>query len=215
MSVTRSSQQLNEGESVYNMKKKLTVTGILLLMIAVGVRIRWVNQNVDLPVTKEYRMGEKVAFGNDFTYSPADAAAGYTIQVLDYECMGVDDFIAKYRLTGEESVIKEDKHTRYYILVHVICENTNDVQSEECGIALNSIPLVGINYMSYVNERIFAMVNADMPGVLFSLKPHTSKEMVLTYPLVPASMTDADGFEHGDKWLNLTEYPTRKLILLD
>lgn len=179
--------------------------------LLIGVRIYFVNCDVVLPATVEYQIGETLPFENDYNGSAADASPGYTMRISEYELLTTEDFVARYHIEGG---LRGNDWNRYYLLAHASFANEGDTADEEHGIALNEIRLIGIDWMSYLDEQAFGIVNPDMTGAAFSLKPHTRIEMILTYPINPRTMKEADEVTDGDLWLNVTEYPTRKMIRL-
>lgn len=196
-------------------RKRIAVTVAIALSILFGIRVYMVNRDIQLPAVQTYHKGEVVPFGEDFTNSSEDNSNGYTIRVVDYELLSSDDFYEAYELN--ESVDSVDRiMMEYFCLVRVIIGNEGKGEEADTarGIELLQIPLVGKNYYMIMNEMIFQMLNTDMPGSSFSLRPGTSKELLLPYAAVPGTHLDYRSLEKNPPELKITEYPNRKKIAL-
>lgn len=185
---------------------------VLCLVIVFSLRFYEVNRNVKTAIVQEFPVGEIVPFGNDFNNSPDENMNGYALQVLSSEIVSVDEFNEKYNPSNEEVV---DDLTEYYYLVNVSFENFNKMQDVENGVSLDVISLVGTNYYMTIDYAVFQMINPDMPGTSFSLKPESSKKMILPYAVVPEVHADSNGLRKDPPKLQMTEYPHRKMIDLN
>lgn len=89
-----------------------------------------------------------------------------------------------------------------------------DETTEERGIAINNLTLVGQNYYMIPDDYTFGLINPNMPGTAFSLRAGTSLEMVIPYEIVTSVHTSVENIKKHKPKLQLTEYPHRKMIVL-
>ncbi|MCI8282396.1 MAG: DUF5028 domain-containing protein [Lachnospiraceae bacterium] len=193
------------------MKKALTVCALFLILLLFALRIYGINHEMGLGETLEYSMNEVVPLENDFNHNSEEAAPGYSVQVLGCEWMEVSDFIEKYQVNSD---LVSDS-TSYYILVTLSCKNADNQQGTDAGISLFGFPLVGINYLTEFDESSFLALNPNMPGEQFALYPGTDMEMTLAYPINVMNKTEFQKLLRSKIWLNLTEYPNRKIVRLE
>ncbi|HIT90007.1 MAG TPA: DUF5028 domain-containing protein [Candidatus Merdenecus merdavium] len=191
------------------MRKKLILMISVLVMIILVVRIYIVNKDVKKPLEIVYEKGEVVPFDGDFTESSEDRIEGYTIQVLDSELLTLEEFYEKF---DPERELADDGYTEFYYIVKVVVGNESNDQGEMKGIFLDLFPLVGIEYLSLIDNMAFEKMNPDMPATSFALRKGTTKEMLIPYSFNPEVTLDREEIIKNPPMLQITEYPTRKLI---
>lgn len=194
-----------------NKKKIAVMMVILVLTCLVGGRIYYVNQNIDLPVRLEYKIGEVVPFEEDFNDDSNRIAKGYTIQVVESEMLTKEAFYEKYNPTEnpEGELFKE-----YFYVIKAVFGNEDNTQGEECGIALDQVPLVGVNSWIMIDAHMFEVMNPSMPGLGFSLNPGTTKEVLLPYGIIPSSHGEYKYLKKHPPMLQITQYPHEKRIAI-
>lgn len=194
-------------------KKKYGVAVVVLIIfLCVGLRIYVVNiNNPKIPV-ENYQMGDTVMITKAYTQDSDNPRDGYTVKVLGAELMTVNDFMKKYDVNSElinESMVK------YYYLVSIVMGNTGNTGEKGSGISILSFSLLGTIYNIIPSPDIFNLINSDMPGEAFALRPQTEMEMIIPFEIIPTTHVDEKGFRKYPPKLQVLEYPVKKLILLE
>lgn len=192
-----------------NKRKIGIIVFSVLLIVLYSIRVYAINRNVDVPVTKEYSKGEKVPYENDFSETSNECINGYSVTVKDTEILQANDFYKKYNLTDDNI----DYIPNYYYIVKVEFENKDNKSGTESGIDLNYVSLVSLDDYTMIDDQAFLMLNPKMPGVGFSLRTGTTKEMLLPYQMT-GDYSSVDDIKKADMKLQITQYPNRKLMSL-
>ncbi|WP_314064899.1 DUF5028 domain-containing protein [uncultured Vagococcus sp.] len=191
-------------------KRSLACITILLLSLMI-LRIYYINKDVQVPIEKYYDVSEVVPFENDYTRNSDEIINGYTAKVLGAELIPIKEFYKTYlKVEG----FSEETFAKYYYIVKVSFGNTTNLEGINTGISLANTSLVGTNYYMVIDSQVFSMLNPDMPGISFSLKLDSEKELLLPYAVVPSTHTDKKGFLKDPPKLQITEYPNRKLLAI-
>lgn len=191
-------------------KRSLACITILLLSLMI-LRIYYINKDVQVPIEKYYDVSEVVPFENDYTRNSDEIINGYTAKVLGAELIPIKEFYKTYLKVEDFS---EETFAKYYYIVKVSFGNTTNLEGINTGISLANTSLVGTNYYMVIDSQVFSMLNPDMPGISFSLKLDSEKELLLPYAVVPSTHTDKKGFLKDPPKLQITEYPNRKLLAI-
>lgn len=194
------------------MKKSMKYGIITVIFLLSMVRIYYVNKNSDLSIDKVYKVGEKVPYERDFTDSESTIKEGYTIKILDSSVYSREELYKKYRLTEEEEVSSNLKSHYYVIKVEVANESNKD--KEKAGFSINECFLKGVNYYVMVDDILFYRMNKNKLDSSFSLREKTSMEVFLPFELGEFSNATYDIVKKNPPSLQITEYPTRKLLSL-
>ncbi len=196
------------------MKKRRIIfllIGVCLICLF-AIRVYFVNRDVPSQVVKEYAKGETVPFGNDYTTSSEQIIDGYTIKILDSEILSVSNFRKKYHLT-EEDLNGQYAFTEAYYVVKTQFANVDNQAGEKMGISLLNLMLVGKNYMVMFSAPPYQKLNPNMPiGGGFSLRPGTDMTVYITYPIISGNTPDISELRKHPPKLQITAYPTRKLL---
>ena len=195
------------------MKKKIIIVIVGIILISLfSVRVYAINQDLDLPKTIEYKIGQEVPYGKDGTPINGSVKEGYTIKVLDSEILSKDEIVKKYKIEDEE--IKEFMD-EYYYNVRTVFKNKSNTEGQENGIGLTELNLLGINYYTMIDSTVFEVINPDMPGDTFSLRVGEEKEMIVPFGIISSSHDNYEGLIKRPPKLQITGYPNRKLISLN
>lgn len=192
-------------------QKEIFICVATILVFAYLARVYYVNRDVDIPVTKEYSQGEKVPYGKDYTNNSTECIDGYTATVLGYEVLSREEV---YSRCGQKTEEVDDGEGEYYLLIQASFANDSFDKGETAGINLYNTPIVCLNECTIIDRQLFELLNPDMPGVGFSLRQGTSKELTLVYHIRSAAFKDKQEIEDADFMLQITEYPTQKLLKL-
>jgi len=185
------------------------ITVIFLLSI---IRIYSVNKNSDLSVDKVYEVGERVPYEKDFTDDVSTIKEGYTVKVLDSALYSREELYKKYGLIEDEEISPDSKSHYYVIKVEVANESNKD--KEKAGFSINECFLKGVNYYVMVDDILFYRMNKNKLDSSFSLREKTSMEVFLPFELGEFSNATYDIVKKNPPSLQITEYPTRKLLSL-
>ncbi len=196
------------------MKGKICLFCMVILLCAFIVRVYYVNQNLDLPVTKEYDLGSEVPYERDYMNYSLECIEGYTAKVLGYEILTREELYARCNQDIEDDGHEGEADKIFYLLVNVCFENESFEQVGEAGINLYKTPLVCVNELTNLSHQAFSALNPDMPGVAFSLRKGTSKEVTLTYRIRSDLFKSKEQIDNAGFKLQITEYPTRKFLKL-
>ena len=189
-------------------KKRIFIAVIVLCFIGLyGIRVYAVNKDVKLPKRQIFEKGEVVPYEKDFNVSSGDASEGYTVQVVDSRIMDVKNFCRTYN-------VKDMGFADAYYMVKVSVKNVDNERVGEQGVPLGISMLIGTNYSIVPSPEMFYTVNPDMPGMSFSLRPGTEKEIWLVFQMIPGSTPDSEYLEKNPPMLQITQYPHQKLIRL-
>lgn len=195
------------------MKKRKKYVMVIIcgcIIAAYGIRFYYLNSSVPVSNTKSFQKGEEVPFEKDYTISADERIDGYTVKVLESKILPVKEFYTKYNLM--DTTLLEDVFTKYYYLVKVSFANKDNQSGTKSGVNLTQIVLAGTNYYMVVDSQVLSLLNPDLPGMGFSLRPNSNKEVYLPYAVIPSTHTDYAGFKKDPPKLQITEYPNRKII---
>ncbi len=175
-----------------------------------SVRIYYVNKDVKEPIEKEYRIGEKVAYGDDYLDADFSNIKGYSISVNNAEVLSASELYKKY--LPDYQVPNETKNDWFYVLKVTFYNDDND-EGNSTGISLYFCPIVTKNDMCYCNGDMVQMIDKDLPSTTFALHKGTEREVTLVYEF-DYRYYNRKKFDNEDYKLMITQYPDRKLINL-
>lgn len=198
-------------QSMSKIRKRILVLIGVILVCAYIVRVYYVNKDVDIPVIKEYSLGTEVPYEKDYTNDSTECIDGYAATVLGYEVLSREEV---YSRCGQNAEEESDGDNEYYVLVNASFANESFDQGETMGVNLYNTPIVCVNEYVILDRQLFEMLNPDMPGVGFSLRQGTSKDVTLVYHIRKGTFKDKQEIEDADFKLQITEYPTQKLLKL-
>lgn len=191
------------------MNKRFKCILVLLAVLLIGFRIWYVNHDVKETETVYYQMGEKVSL--DMDGETDQQMQAYTIEALGAELITKEEMAERCHV--EPDNLYAD-FAKYYYLVRVRCSNEGEVSDNEHGVALINIGLIGTSYYSLHDDIGFALLNPNMPGSSFALKPGTSAEMTLVYQFIPEVQGKKDNLLTDEPRLVISSYPVRREIQL-
>lgn len=193
------------------MKKYSKVIVIALMLVCVtayGMRVKAVNSDLDVSEIKVYDKGEKVPYEKDFTQISVYGCEGYSIEVLDKHIYTSEEFLNEFDVN-----VAEGKHYDYYYTVDVRIYNDNENMDTEHGINLWNIYLKSTNDF-IVSEAELTTQISSLPGINFSLKPQSEKDIILVYALNDISYRNIEEVKKTEFKLMITEYPVMKLLCI-
>ena len=190
------------------LKKRKWIIAIVLCLVGVyGGRVYAVNSDVETADRQIFKKGESVPYGNDFNISSGDICNGYTLTVMDSKVMAAEEFCEKYK-------IEDMGNSVYEYMVKVSVENVSNQHEGEQGVSLGISMLVGENYVIVPSPDMFKVVNPKIPGMSFSLRTGTKKEIWLVFEIMEGNTPDYSHLQENRPLLQITQYPHQKLIRL-
>lgn len=209
------------------MKKRITAI-CLAVLVCVGVilRIWYVNKDNEVVETVIYPMGERVAFGDDFYYSPTDDPySDYEIAVIGAKPVPVEEYLEEHDLTWEEVwpetsegwATKEPFSTVYDVELWVRNNSTEQVDSNAAGgtgISFVDFELVTIQDEYQVDTDLFGKLYPQMGSQAkgFAVLPGTETTVHLPYTDLNWMCLTYEDVKNQDTYLRLSMYPTKKMI---
>ncbi|SDZ68263.1 protein of unknown function [Evansella caseinilytica] len=209
------------------MKKIALLLITIALLAGVGIRIWYVNKDVDLPPIYTVQMGEEVAIEQDIFLDAFENMDGYTVTVNQAEILSYEDFLAKYHYTDKENdPLFEEDDSHYPEMVydlHVTIKNKNHTEdpTEHSGINFIFYKLVGTNFSLQINSELYSVANPDLEAEMndgFRLRPKTEMDFHLPFYFAPSSKMFAIQTEdilNDQVYLVVSLHPNVKRILID
>lgn len=211
------------------MKKILIGLLSIVLIIFVGIRIWYVNQDVDIPPLHTFNMGEEVAIEKDKFLDEYENMDGYTVTVNNAEIISYEAFLAKYEYAENDSnsLFETDDFSFPEMIydLHVTIKNTNqtDDSNEEIGIAFLNYHLIGTDFLLQINSELYEVANPGLSDtndfmMSFRLRPDSEKDFHLPFHFAPSSIStpiQVETIMKDDVYLTVSKYPNAKLILIE
>lgn len=199
-------------------KKKLLLIILPLLLIAVWLfRFYRVNANFDGVETRYYKTGEKVPYGTDYIHISDEDLRGYSITVHGASIYTLDEYLELHDIEMDTGGLPDEVVYRpeFIYAVDVTFENEGNTKTE-VGLNMYSTLLISANLRLMVNQNVWTPLYPHLEGsLMFKLYPDSSQDLQLPYAIETeweANVIDRAELESRTFHLNITEYPTRKLI---
>lgn len=202
--------------------KRVALAGILgaivlfvSLCVYSGVRT---NQNKISPQVEVFSLGETVELGENFFSDALENPNGYSITVNSAELAEYEPLLESFGITSEDFGYTEGYPApEYTYLLHVTITNTDNEDGA----------LMAINYALYdralkipVDYSLWSLMDESFPGEAgFRLQP--GSQVDITIPFTPMASDTAINndklskrMERSDFYFCVSEFPTRKMILI-
>lgn len=208
--------------------KKIVISLLsIVLLIGVGVRIWYVNKDVDLPPVHTFKIGEEVAIEQNIFLDDFENMDGYTVTVNDAKILSYEEFLAKYHYEdNKDDPLFEVDDIFYPEMVydlHLTIKNTNktDDPNEHQGINFINYNLVATDFLLQISDQLYDLANPDLEGGLeagFRLRPESEMDFHLPFYFTPSSIIDpiqVDDIMNDHLYLPVSLYPNVKRILIE
>lgn len=197
--------------------KKLVVALAVVFLLALGIRIAYVNINAERPKTVVYEQGVEVEFGNNFYESSAESRDGYSIKVLSSRIVKTDDFLKENNIDKLSIPTDIDdpfiKYVPEYVVdVEVLLKNTSN-NKDNGGIDLYYLSLAADDFKLQVNDNIWDALYPQLnASKRFKLRENTVETIHFPFAISygDAEVTKAvssDMLFVNDYQLILSKYP--------
>lgn len=210
------------------MKKVLVGLVSFILLAVVGVRIWYVNKDIDLPPVHTFKMGEEVAIEKDIFLDDVENMDGYTITVNSAEIISYEEFLSKYQYEESKDVplFKKD-HALFPEMVydlHVTVKNTNTPEEDpddDSSFGFVKYHLIGANFLLQISRELNEVATPALRDnfmMSFRLRHGTEMDFHLPFYFQPSSIMDPIQIEDIMKdqvYLVVSLYPNVKRILIE
>ena len=199
-------------------KKGIRIIVLSCIFLASAIRIYVLNLSTQRQQKEYFQANETVEFANDFSNNSDYIIDGYTVKVLDAQIYTVTEFYKQFNLITADETLSEDTQVQYYYVIKALFTNESNQNVGEKGIDLSNMPLVGKDYDINIGSMVYSLINPKMPeGLGFSLREGTSVEVLLPYPVIPENIAANKKAAYKKlckekSWIQITSYPTKKLV---
>lgn len=206
------------------MKKKTTLKIlaaflIFLITVLVGVRIWYVNQQVEVPPVDLYEMGEEVWLEDNVYWGDEEDASGYSITVNSAELMTCQEFLEKHNEKQEDFDAWMEGDVNYpemVVNVHITVKNYNTVDSTEAGIFSAGFLLADRDCRLLLHSKLFYLANPTVDNYIkFALRAGTEMDLEIPFYFAPSDKVNpvpAARVRQGDFHMAVSLYPRQKEI---
>ena len=188
-------------------KKRIILLAVFLMIaVAWGMRVYWLNQKYPDVERKTYALQEEVELGKDII--DYDTMEGYFVTIESADIYEYEDLLSQYDL---EDFMERDAPERIYLL-KVRLRNTNNT---ETGIDLLSWKIQSNSVTQSLDFELYYELNQLDPYSV-ALREDSEKEFLLPYNLRKDFFypSEWENLEDYEMWLTVTWYPTKKMLLL-
>ncbi|MFD2655606.1 DUF5028 domain-containing protein [Gracilibacillus thailandensis] len=209
------------------MKKFLILLLCLAFIIGVGIRIWYVNKDVELPPVHTFKMGEEVAIEDNIFLDDFENMDGYTVTVNNAEIISYDAYLAKYEYQDDPDnpLFAEDDFLFPEMVydVEVTIKNTNktDNPREHSGINFINYYLIGTDFELQISDQLYRVANPDLETGLtdgFRLRPETEMDFRLPFYFSPSAIVgpiQVKDITSDQVYLVVSLYPIVNQILVE
>lgn len=188
-------------------KKRIILLAVFLMIaVAWGMRVYWLNQKYPDVERKTYDLQEEVELGKDII--DYDTMKGYFVTIESADIYEYEDLLSQYDL---EDFMERDAPERIYLL-KVRLRNTNNT---ETGIDLLSWKIQSNSVTQSLDFELYYELN-QLDTYSVALREDSEKEFLLPYNLRKDFFypSEWENLEDYEMWLTVTWYPTKKMLLL-
>ncbi len=188
-------------------KKRIILLAVFLMIaVAWGMRVYWLNQKYPDVERKTYDLQEEVELGKDII--DYDTMEGYFVTIESADIYEYEDLLSQYDL---EDFTERDAPERIYLL-KVRLRNTNNT---ETGIDLLSWKIQSNSVSQSLDFELYYELN-QLDTYSVALREDSEKEFLLPYNLRKDFFypSEWENLEDYEMWLTVTWYPTKKMLLL-
>ena len=197
--------------------KKVAATLLSILILAVFIRIAYVNINAERPVIQVYEMNTEVFYEDNYFEYADENRDGYSITVLSAKILKTEDFLKEQNIkelnipTGDEYSDWEKYIPEYVYDVTVHIKNTN---CKENGIDMFNTVLATDTAVLKVDEHIWDALYPHLGGSLkFALVENSEETIHLPFAIsysdaCERKAVDNDMLFNCEFQLTISKYPS-------
>ncbi len=199
--------------------KNISIISLVFVLFCCYIgRVIYINQNVDTYKIEIYKQGDFVEYGDNFFMTNAEELCGYSIKVTSAKLMKLQDYLESKNLSYDDYIKKIPTNSGYdmkYVLdIGLLIKN---IDSKGFGIDMINTRVLASNYGLQCSSFLFNYVYPEHEGFMYlKLRENTEFEISLPYCLIPSdeAVLNEDDLTKDDLYLNLTQYPVKKMIKL-
>ncbi len=200
-------------------KRILIIAVIVLIFGAWGARFITLNKSAEKQTVKIYNEGEFVPYEKDFFVTErTENRDGYSINVVKSELLPIEDYLKTINVTYDDYVKKVEQSgstpVQVVLNLHIVLKNEGNTKGN---FDMVETRVEGPNFTLQVDDLLFSYTYPNLAGnEYFLLRENT--EFSVDIPFRAA--VDAENFTYKfisskDLYLNITQYPVRKMIKLN
>lgn len=208
--------------------KKIFIGLLCVTFLAgIGIRIWYINNDIDLPPVYTYEMGEEVAIENNIFLDEFENMDGYSVIVNTAEIIPYETFLSRYNYQEDtDNPLFEEDELSFPEMVydlHLTVKNTNitDDPEEHSGINFINYQLIGTDFLLQISSPLYRIANPDLEADFidgFRLRPDTEMDFHLPFYFSPSAILGPIQVEDVNKdsvYLVVSLYPNAKQILIE
>lgn len=192
---------------------------VIALLCCYSARVVYINKNAKKSETEIFGQGEFVDLGDNYFYNSGEQLDGYSVKVESAKLMTLENFINSFgRSFDEYKKQAEDDNVylnRYVVCVELTIKNSH---SQGYGIDIISSRVCTVNYNLECNAYLFSYIYPDFEEYTYlKVREGTEFRIALPYLLIPSyeEILGEKDLINADLYLNLTQYPIKKMIKLN
>lgn len=209
------------------MKKIAIFLTTCTLLTGLGIRIWFVNKEVDLPPIHTFSTGEEVPIGDNIFLDGFENMDGYTVRVNQAEIIPYQEFLEKHSyLDNERNPLFEEDELFYPEMVYdlnLTIRNTNKTEdlAEHSGINFINYHLIGTDFSMQISEMLYLVANPDLEVGMsegFRLRPESEMEFNLPFFFAPSANMfpiQTEAVRNDQVYLVVSLYPVVNRILIE
>lgn len=221
-----SKKRLEKAVGMVNLSNKQIIGSVmvLLLIFGIGVRIWYVNKDLEVQKIETYAMGEEVALENNIFFDENEDMSDYSITVKNAEIVTYEEFLDKYQYKeNDDDPLFEDDDMTFPEMIYdidVIVRNVNKEENLQSGMSFLDYWLINSDLQLQTSSLLYEIANPSLPDgtMQFTLRPDTEMEFHLPFYFQPTSNYNPVSVEevrNGNLRLVVSLYPVQKEIIIE
>lgn len=205
------------------MGKRRWFIGVLgFLGIFIGVRIYYINREIEYPQIMTWQIGEEVDLNKNYFYDISEQCEGYSVCVNEVQLLTCEEFMEKYGYGEEEIKALADYSSIFPDMVYDVSMTIRNKNKEkkETGINLYDYNIYAADYVLSIDSYLYELANAEKKtqSLMFSLQPESELVFHLPYSVAiysPAAYVSEDILQTDKLYLLISMYPIQNQILIN
>ena len=184
--------------------KVIELVSTIVILIGYIGRVSYVYNHSVKAKSVYYSIGEEVEIGDDYFDTSQERMKGYSVTMLDYEVVSIEEFKERYPDYHNE------RKAEYMCMIKARFRNIDNNYGNAAGIDLGQYILQNRAYINFIDRDAYPLING-FDSLKFALRVNTEKEMILPYH-IDSLYISASKLKNGDSQLVVSLYPNKKII---
>jgi hypothetical protein len=181
------------------MKRRVIIISMTIIVITVYIfRVRYVYNNSIKSKDMIFSIGDEVQIEDDYFDSSAEKMMGYSVQVLDYDIIPINEFKVQY------PDYNNDLRADYILLIKAKFKNFDNAYGNSAGIDLGQYILQNRSFVNYIDRNACSILNG-FDTLKFSLRVDSEKELTIPFR-IDSFYINADDLNNGYSQLVVSLY---------